>query len=109
MNIQGATIPLPNDLDDWRGNFVVTDDGRIAPRLAVNFYWMLRGHPEMRGVFARNESAVWIMAQPPWEYGVWAPRVSTRSDCVQARMWLEKHGLRPSIRETIDAIDLIAK
>lgn len=109
-NIHGATIPLPDQEDDYRSRFVVTDEGRMIPKLAVNFYWMLRGHPEMRGVFVRDDSSVWLAARPPWVViGEWAPHVAARSDYVQARMWLETQGLRPSLRDTIDAIDLIAK
>lgn len=110
MSIHGTVIPKPDDVDDYRSRFVTNDEGRIIPKLAVNFYWMLRGHLEMRGVFVRDESGVVIAARPPWApTGQWVSRPSTRSDCVQARMWLETQGLRPSMRETIDAIDLIAK
>lgn len=105
MSNQGAKV----DGADYRAYLIGDENGRMVPKLSNNFYWMLKGHPAMRGVFAWKESAIWIAARPPWgEVGNWTPRVAAKSDYVQTRMWLERQGLRPSLRATIDAAELVA-
>lgn len=110
--IRGATIPLPDDLDDYRANFVTDEHGKIAPRIDKNYFWMLRGHPAMRGIFAFNvmENRPFLMARPPWDRtdGKWASRPLSEGDVGETLMWLQTEGMRPKKQETRDAIKLAA-
>lgn len=107
MSIHGT---LQDDFDDWRGKLVADENGRIVAKLANNFYQFLNGHPAMRGVFVMRESKVWLAARPPWiENSGWAAREMAKSDITRTRMWLELMGLRPSLKETSDAIDVVAE
>lgn len=110
--IHGATIPLSDDLDDYRSHFITDENGKIKPRLSNNYLWMLRGHPETRGLFAWNEtaSAVFVMARPPWESGSgpWTARALWESDTFHAMTWLERQGLTLRKNESRDTIRNVA-
>lgn len=97
-------------MSDFRCNFITDEFGKIQSRLANNFYWMLKGHPETEGVFVRQNDSVWLAECPRWErIEGWVPRPMVKTDITAARIFLERQGLRPSAKETADTIDLIAK
>lgn len=110
--IHGATIPLPDDLDDYRSRLIGDENGKIKPRLNHNFLWMLRGHPSTRGLFAWNEMAtdVFVMARPPWDKtdGLWRARPLLEADIYASMTWLECEGLLPRKTDVRDAIKNIA-
>ena len=110
--IRGATIPLGDDLDDYRSRLIADEHGKIKPKLNHNFLWMLRGHPQTRGLFAWNEMAtdVFVMARPPWDKtdGPWRDRPLLETDIYAATTWLECQGLLPRKPDVRDAIKNIA-
>ncbi len=110
--IHGATIPLPDDLDDYRSHMIADENGKIKPKINHNFFWMLRGHPATRGLFAWNEMAtdVFVMARPPWDKsdGPWRARALLEADIYSAMTWLEVQGLLPRKPDARDAIKNIA-
>lgn len=111
-SIHGATIPVGDDLDNYRANFVTDADGKILPRIDKNYFWMLRGHPVMRGIFALNlvEHRPFLMATPPWDRGTgkWTARPLLEWDVGETLMWLQSEGMRPKKQEARDAIKLVA-
>ncbi len=110
--IHGAAIPLPDDLDDYRSRMIADENGKIKPKLNHNFFWMLRGHPATRGLFAWNEMAtdVFVMARPPWDKtdGPWRARALLENDIYAATTWLEVQGMQPRKADARDAIKNIA-
>lgn len=110
--IHGATIPLSDDLDDYRSHFVTDEHGKVAARLDNNFFWMLRGHSETRGIFALNsmEHRIFLMAKPPWDRTSkeWRSRALQENDVGQAQHWLQRLGLRPKHSETRNAIKMVS-
>lgn len=108
----GDTIPKPDDLDNYRTHFVTDEDGKILPRVDKNYFWMLRGHPAMRGIYALNmvEHRPFLMARPPWDRGdgKWTARPLSEWDVGETLMWLQTEGLRPKKQEARDAIKLVA-
>lgn len=111
--IHGADIPRGDDLDDYRSHLITDADGKIIPRVDKNFFWMLRGHRAMRGIFAVNdtERRVYIMARPPWDTGdgQWQERPLSDGDVSRTMHWLQTEGLRPHISEAKRAIYDVAE
>lgn len=113
VSLYGGPIPVADDLDDYRARLIADENGKVKPKLSNNFMWMLRGHPETRGLFAWNETAssVFVMAKPPWASGTadqWLARPLLESDVYNAMTWLERQGMQPRKTDTRDAIKNIA-
>lgn len=113
ISLHGEPIPAADPLGNWRQHLIMDGDGKIKPKLATNWKWMLRGHPEMRGVFAWNDVAqgVFVMRRPLWQPGdtAWRPRPLLDSDNFNAATWLEKHGMTPKKSEARDSIKVVAQ
>lgn len=113
--LPGASLPPveDDDLDDWRSNLLNNEHGILAKKLANNWQWMLRGHPETRHMFAFNDVAqgVFLMRRPPWEPendAPWRPRALAEHDIYKTTMWLEQKSLGPKKSDTRDAIKSVA-
>ena len=78
-----------------------------------NYLWFLRGHDELRDLFAWNSFAatVYVSQRPPWQTGngAWKPRRLNDSDVVSATGWLEKFGLSPKTNETGQAVVTVSQ
>ncbi len=111
QSLRGDPLPPTHDLDAYRENLLTNEEGKLKPKMASNFYWMLRGHPETRGLFAFNDVAqgVFLMRPPPWEPSdKWTSRALTDADISKAAMWLEGRQLTPKKSETRDIIKAVA-
>lgn len=113
QSLHGAPLPLTDDLDAYRENLLTNEEGKLKPKMASNFYWMLRGHPDTRHLFAFNDVAqgVFLMRPPPWDEVPptrWTPRALTDADISKAAMWLEARQLSPKKSETRDVIKAVA-
>ncbi len=111
QSLRGDPLPPTDDLDAYRENLLTNEEGKLKPKMASNFYWMLRGHPETRGLFAFNDVAqgVFLMRPPPWEdAATWIPRALSDADISKAAMWLEARQLSPKKSETRDSIKTVA-
>jgi predicted P-loop ATPase len=111
-SLHGLEIPPTDDLDDYRSNLLTNEEGKLKPKMASNFYWMLRGHPETRRLFAFNDVAqgVFLMRPPPWEApsATYKPRALSDTDISKAAMWLEARQLAPKKSEARDIIKAVA-
>lgn len=112
-SLHGDPIPVGDPLDDYRSNFITDGDGKVKPRLTNNFEWMLRGHPDTRGLFAWNEVAqgVFVMDKPPWDGprdGKFQQRPQSESDIMNTLTWLERRALTPRKSEVRDTIKNVA-
>lgn len=112
--LHGGTLPTGDDLDDYRSHLIADEHGRVKPKLANNYFWMLRGHPQTRGLFAWNIIAdcVFVMAKPPWVPSAddkWLPRPLHDDDIFRSGTWLENQGLTPRKPDARDAIKSIAR
>lgn len=109
---EAVGVPEHDELDDYRTMFITDEHGKIASRVDHNYFWMLRGHADTRGVFAMNtmEHRIFLMAKPPWDKarGVWKSRPLQENDVGQAQHWLQRLGLRPRHAETRNAIKMVA-
>lgn len=112
LSLHGHEIPTGDALDDYRSHFITDENGKIKSKLSNNFFWMLRGHPETRGLFAWNDIAqgVFLMARPPWAggNGPWQSRAIYESDVFSALTWMERQGLQPRKTDARDTIRNIA-
>lgn len=111
-SLHGDPIPASDDLDDYRLHLLMNDEGKLKPKAVNNFYWMLRGHPETRGMYAFNEVAggVFVLRRPPWDTAKtnWRNRPLTDDDIIKSAHWLERHLLGPKKNEARDAIKAVA-
>lgn len=111
--LHGGTLPTGDDLDDYRSHLIADADGKVKPKLANNYFWMLRGHPATRGLFAWNIIAdcIFVMARPPWltPADTWQARPLLEDDIFRASTWLEHQGLTPRKNDARDAIKSIGR
>lgn len=83
--------------------------GMIDRKAIFNVYWMLKMHPEMKGVIGVNAGGDLVLNRnPPWGPGGEVPRLLAATDVTFARMWLEQMGMMPSKKATMDAIRAVA-
>lgn len=113
--LPGASLPPveDDDLDGWQARLLNNEHGVLQKKLANNWYWMLRGHPDVRHVFAFNDisQGVFLMRRPPWETDTDAPfrpRSLKESDIYQAAIWLENKSLTLKKSDARDAIKSVA-
>jgi predicted P-loop ATPase len=110
---RSAVVPpqAPDEDEHWRARLILNEDSRIKPKLATNWYWMLRGHADTRGMFAWNDvmQTVYVMKQPPWQDGAFMPRALVDNDQFRCVTWLEGHGLTPRKADARDTIRSVAQ
>lgn len=118
ISLHGDPIPAGDsdaDLGNWRANLLMNADGeKVLPKASTNFYWMLAGHPETRGIFGWNEmlSCPFVIRRPPWEPGDaddWRPRRVSSGDEQYTRHFLERRRLQPGKSDAQDTITLVAR
>lgn len=112
-SLHGDPIPLRDELDDYRSHFITDEHGKIKSNVSNNYFWMLRGHPETRGLFAWNDVAQseFVMARPPWHAdssAAWPDRALTEADIFQAMTWMERQSLKLRKNDARDVIRNIA-
>ncbi len=90
---------------EWRAHLLLNSYGSIDQRAQYNFVTMLRIHPDMTGVFGRRGADRMVLQRPFWDAATgWKPRMLEHLDHVQVKMWLQHHGLRPYLNQTIAAM-----
>ena len=113
ISLHGAPIPHVEVADNWRANLLYNEEGKLKPRTNQNFKWMLRGHEDIRGVFAWNEMArdIFVVKRPPWLHkkGDWQQRKITDDDVINTVGFLECVHLSPRAGEALSAIALVSK
>lgn len=113
ISLHGAPIPVVEVADNWRANLLFNEEGKLKPRTNQNFKWMLRGHEDVRGVFAWNEMArdIFVVKRPPWsrKTGDWQQRKITDDDVINSVGFLECLHLSPKAGEALSAIALVSK
>lgn len=112
-SLHGDPIPLRDELDDYRSQLITDEHGKVKSNVSNNYFWVLRGHPETRGLFAWNDVAQseFVMAKPPWSRDAeekWLDRALTEADIFQAMTWMERQGLKLRKNDARDVIRNIA-
>lgn len=112
---RGVPIPRGNNFDDWRDHLLMNEEGRIKPRSINNVIWFMRGHPDMRGLFAYDEFArdIFLTREPVWTSqpmnGEWMPRSLRDEDITEIRASLEAWHLTPTKGDACDAVLVAAR
>jgi predicted P-loop ATPase len=90
--------PIPAFGEDWRGELIMDDNGKLKPKLLNNAVLMIANHEKLAGIFAYNEftQSVYVANRPPWQKGnggPWIPRPLKDTDVTWLVTELERFGL----------------
>lgn len=110
VSLHGA--PIPAFGEDWRGQLIMDDHGKLKPKLLTNAVLQIANNQRIGGTFAYNEftQSVYLVKRPPWakNNGPWIPAPLKDTDVTWLVTELERMGLTFKTQEIGKAIMIAA-